>query len=353
MPYRVILQWVLTAFCISLVLTPAVRAFARKKHLFAQQNERTVHQGHIPRLGGIAIYSAFMITILLTQTITKQIMGILIGMTFLFIVGVIDDLKDLSAKTKLIAQIIASLILIYFGIQINVLRLPFGIILDFGPINFLLTIGWIVGITNAINLIDGLDGLAGGMTSIILTIIGLTATIEGKAEIALFAFILTGSIGGFLLYNAHPASIFMGDCGSLILGYAISALSLLGFKTATVMTLALPILILMIPIMDTISAILRRTLKHMKFSSADKEHIHHQLMRRFGVTKSVLIMCGMTTLFGLSAYIYMIDKEAGLLLMFLICVILELFVEKTGMISEHFHPCISAWRKFKKIFITT
>lgn len=341
------MSWILISFITSLVLTPIVKHYAIYKGWYAQQNERTIHHGKIPRLGGIAIYLSFMISILCTTELSHKLIGVLLGMTLMFLVGVVDDIFDLSSRTKLIFQILSAIILVLYGVQVDVIRLPFGITLDFGIISILFTIVWVVGITNAINLIDGLDGLAGGMTSTILLIIALTAGIESQNTIVHITLIMVASIMGFLIYNAHPASIFMGDCGSLTLGFFISAISLLGFKSATVMTLALPILILFIPILDTVSAILRRTLKHKKFSSADKEHLHHQLMRKFGQTKSVLIMCGMTACFGLSAYIYMVNKEGGLIIMLGIILILELFVERTGMISSKFHPLLTCIAKLR------
>ena len=146
----------------------------------------------------------------------------------------------------------------------------------------------------------------------------------------------------------------MGDCGSLFLGFMISAISLLGFKSSTILTLALPILLLMLPIIDTVSAILRRTLKGMKFMEADKSHIHHLLMRQFGHRNTVIIMCGLTALFGLSAFAYMINRNIGFFVMVVILLAVEIFIEKSAMISEKFHPLIGLWhriqRKYRKIF---
>jgi len=133
----------------------------------------------------------------------------------------------------------------------------------------------VIGITNAVNLIDGLDGLAGGISVIILVVIATLSLLEGRSDIMMLSLILAGSTLGFLMYNSHPASIFMGDCGALFLGFVISAISLLGFKSSTLITLGLPILLLGIPILDTISAIIRRKLSGKSFSDADKNHLHH------------------------------------------------------------------------------
>ena len=200
---------------------------------------------------------------------------------------------------------------------------------------------WIIGITNAVNLIDGLDGLAGGLCVIVLIIIGSMAIIERRFDIMSLAFILASSVLGFLVYNCHPASIFMGDCGSLFLGFMVSTISIMGFKSSTIMTLALPVLILMVPIIDTLSAILRRTLKGQRFMQADKSHLHHLLMRQFGHRNTVIILCGVTSLFGVSAFVYMINRTIGFFVMLAILFGVELFIEKSSMISNHYHPILS------------
>jgi UDP-GlcNAc:undecaprenyl-phosphate GlcNAc-1-phosphate transferase len=331
----------IAAFSISALLIPVIKRIAIHFNLYAQQNERTIHHGKIARIGGVAIYIAFVLTAGYLLDFSRKMEGIMLGATIMFLTGLVDDICNIKPRTKIIMQVISAIVLIYFGVKIDTLRLPFGISINLGIISVLFTIAWVIGVTNAINLIDGLDGLAGGMCSTILVIIAFTAMIEGKTEIVHICLLLVFSIGGFMLYNIHPASIFMGDCGSLLLGFMISAISLVGFKSSTVMTLALPILILFIPITDTISAILRRTLANKKFSEADKQHIHHQLMKRFGQGPSVIILCSMTALFGVSAFLYLIDKEVGFMLMLVIIFALELFVEKSGMIAENWHPICS------------
>ena len=167
------------------------------------------------------------------------------------------------------------------------------------------------------------------------------AIIERRLDIMSLAFILASSILGFLVYNCHPASIFMGDCGSLFLGFMVSTISIMGFKSSTIMTLALPVLILMVPIIDTLSAILRRTLKGQRFMQADKSHLHHLLMRQFGHRNTVIILCGVTSLFGVSAFVYMINRTIGFFVMLAILFGVELFIEKSSMISNHYHPILS------------
>ena len=263
----------------------------------------------------------------------------------MFIGGLVDDLVNLKPLYKFSFQVVAAIVLIASGVTLDVIRLPLGITINMGVVSFIVTFFWITGITNAVNLIDGLDGLCGGISVIILTVIAMLAVIEGRGDVEMIALILVGATLGFLIYNAHPASIFMGDCGALFLGFIISAISLLGFKSSTIMTLALPLLLLALPIIDTLSAILRRTLKGHKFSEADKSHIHHLLMNKFGHKNTVIIMCIVTALFGLTAYVYMINKGIGLISLFVIMLAVDLFIEGSGMISDKYHPILSVSRR--------
>lgn len=266
----------------------------------------------------------------------------------MFFGGLIDDFVNLRPLYKFTFQIVAAVVLIASGVTLDVIRLPLGITIPMGVISVIVTFLWITGITNAVNLIDGLDGLCGGISVIILFVIAMLAVIERRSDVEMLSLILAGATLGFLIYNAHPASIFMGDCGALFLGFIISAISLLGFKSSTIMTLALPLLLLGLPIIDTLSAILRRTLKGHKFSEADKSHIHHLLMNKFGHKNTVIIMCIVTALFGLTAYCYMINKGLGFLSLFVIMLAVEMFIEVSGMISDKYHPVLSIARRVRK-----
>ena len=298
---------ILIPLIISTLLTPFIKRYSIYAKSYALENERTVHHGKISRIGGVAIYLAFFITMAFFVSTDRALSGIVIGGSIMFFAGLIDDLIDMKPIVKLALEIAAAIVLIYYGVSVDVIRI-FGVVIDIPFLTVLFTVIWIAGITNAVNLMDGLDGLAGGMSVVILVVIGCLALVERRIDVVTITFILAGATFGFLIFNAHPASIFMGDCGSLFLGFMISAISLLGFKSSTIVTLALPMLLLMLPIIDTLSAILRRTLKGMKFMQADKSHIHHLLMKQFGHGKTVIIMCGITSLFGLSAFIYMINK---------------------------------------------
>ena len=338
---------ILIPLIISTLLTPFIKRYSIYAEAYALENERTVHHGKISRIGGVAIYLAFFITMAFFVSTDRALSGIVIGGSIMFFAGLIDDLIDMKPIVKLALEIAAAIVLIYYGVSVDVIRI-FGVVIDIPFLTVLFTVMWIAGITNAVNLMDGLDGLAGGMSVVILVVIGCLALVERRIDVVTITFILAGATFGFLIFNAHPASIFMGDCGSLFLGFMISAISLLGFKSSTIVTLALPMLLLMLPIIDTLSAILRRTLKGMKFMQADKSHIHHLLMKQFGHGKTVIIMCGITSLFGLSAFIYMINKVIGFIVILSLLLGIELFIEKSAMINEKFHPLMGLYRRIIK-----
>ncbi len=335
-------------FFLSAILIPFVKWISKKTDAWAKQNSRTIHHGIISRIGGIAIFLSFSIGMLLFFKPDRSILGIYLCTSIMFLIGLWDDFVDLPAKFKFLLQVLAALILLYYGVGVDTLR-----ILGWKITNPIICAGftvlWVVGITNAINLLDGLDGLCGGMILVVLSIVCAISIVDRRGDMVLLSLILMGSILGFLLYNSHPASIFMGDCGSLFLGSTIASLSLLGFKSSTMMTLSFPILILLLPIIDTFSAILRRKIKRIPMDQADRSHLHHQLMKRFGQTNSVIIMCGFTFGFGLSAFIYIYNRIVGLIVMFVLLFCIEVFIERTGMISSSFHPVHSIYRAFRKL----
>lgn len=343
------LKYLLIPFLMSALLTPILKKIAYALDIYAEMNERTIHTKKIARIGGVAIYVSFIITMAMFVKVDDALNRILIGATVMFTGGLIDDMLNLKPKYKLAFQCIAALILISFGgVTLDTIRLPFGISINLGLISLLVTFVWIIGITNAVNLIDGLDGLAGGISVIILVVIASLSLLEGRTDIMMLSLILAGSTLGFLLYNSHPASIFMGDCGALFLGFVISAISLLGFKSSTLITLGVPILLLGIPILDTISAIIRRKLSGKSFSDADKNHLHHVLMRRFGHRNTVLILYAVTGLFGLTAYLYIVNKTIGLIALVVMAICVELFLEISHMISPQYHPILSVVDMIRK-----
>lgn len=345
------LKYLLIPFLMSMLITPVLKKIAYRLDIYAEMNERTIHTKKIARIGGVAIYIAFIITMAMFVKVDDAMNRILIGATIMFLGGLIDDMINLRPKYKLAFQCVAAFVLILFGgVTLDTIRLPFGIAIDLGIISLLVTFVWVIGITNAVNLIDGLDGLAGGISVIILIVIATLSVLEGRSDIMILSLVLAGSTLGFLLYNSHPASIFMGDCGALFLGFVISAISLLGFKSSTLITLGLPILLLGIPILDTISAIVRRKLSGKSFSDADKNHLHHVLMRRFGHRNTVLILYAVTALFGITGYVYIVNKTIGLICLVVMAIGVELFLEISHMISPQYHPVLSTIDIVRKVF---
>lgn len=352
MSLEIILSFVVTLI-MSIVLVPIVGRITKELGIIAQVNNRTVHKGIIPRTGGYAIYVSFLLGAMIFLKTDIQINSILIGGFIIFITGFLDDIYDLKPKYKLLGQILAALVVIVFGsISLKGFTIPFLPSFLSYIIAIIITIGWIVGITNAVNLIDGLDGLCAGISIIVLCTISITSLHYGRTDISSLSLLLAGSIGGFLVFNFHPASIFMGDCGALFIGYMISVISLLGFgyKSSSFFTLGAPIVVLMVPIMDTLIAIVRRKVQHKRFSDADKSHLHHKLMfsLELGQTKSVLTLYGATILFSLCSYLYLYNKVAAALLFLGLMFIFEIFVEATNMIDRKYKPVLTILNIFIK-----
>jgi len=291
------------AFLVAFIATPIVIKFAKKWGAMDAPNDRKVHTYSMPRLGGLAIFAGFLTAVLATQAINTQLIGILIGCTIIVLLGIVDDIKGVSPKVKLAVQTLAALVVVSFGVQISFVTNPFAEIFFLNALAIPLTVLWIVGITNAVNLIDGLDGLAAGTSGIAAVTIGVVAMMEGYLAIAILAMILAGSVFGFLPFNFKPAKIFMGDTGSMFLGFALSVLAVIGLtKSATVISIFIPIVILGIPIFDTLYAIVRRFLKGTPIFQADKEHLHHQLLN-MGLThrQTVLVIYAVNICLGGSA----------------------------------------------------
>jgi UDP-GlcNAc:undecaprenyl-phosphate GlcNAc-1-phosphate transferase len=273
--------------------------------------------------------------------------AIVTGAFVIIITGVLDDMMELSAKLKLLGQIIAALIVVVAGdVQMEFIKLPFGGVLEFGYFSIPLTILWIVGITNAINLIDGLDGLAAGVSSIaLLTIGGMALTMQNGFVVVMAAILLFSTLG-FLVYNFHPAKIFMGDTGALFLGFMISVLALHGFKNITVISLIIPIIILGVPISDTFFAIIRRKRNKQSFSTPDKSHLHHCLLRLgYSHRQTVVIIYAIASLFGIAALIFSQATVWGsILLIAILIVALEIFVESIGLVGKNYQPLLKFMR---------
>ena len=339
-------------FIISLCLVPIVKKVAWKLNIFAVENERSVHQGKIAQIGGIAVYIAFIFTITFFVKLDDSIRGILIGGFLVFIGGLIDDIYDLPPFGKLLFQCAGAACVMFIGdIYLLTITLPYGITINMSWLSILITFMWIIGLTNAINLIDGLDGLASGFSVIVLFTICILTTLNNRPDVMIVSLALAGATAGFLLYNFHPASIFIGDCGAQFLGFMIASISLLGFKGGTFITLAIPIILLFVPIMDTIIAILRRKLSGKRVTDADKNHLHHILMRtwKLGQRETVLIIYSITAMFGIAAYLYVIDEKVGLGVLAILILACEIFIEATGMISVKYRPILGIIKRAKRL----
>lgn len=301
------MQSYLVAFTVALAaayfITPRVKELAIKAGALDAPDARKVHTIPTPRMGGLAIYFGFILAVLSSMHINHEIMGLLLGGTVILAVGVIDDIKQLSAKTKLLGQIVAAAVLILFDIRIEWLTNPFGDMIYVNYLSIPLTILWVVGLTNTVNLIDGLDGLAAGVSTIASVTILLVALQQNFWTVAILTAALAGSALGFLQHNFNPAKIFMGDTGSMFLGYMLAAVSILGtVKSAATIALVVPIVALGLPIMDTAFAIIRRYMSGRPIFKPDKGHLHHRLLA-MGLTQkqAVLLMYVISGCLGVSA----------------------------------------------------
>ncbi len=335
-----ILEVILVTFLVSVILVPIAKKIAKHCNAIDMPNERKVHKVPIPRMGGIAIYGAFLVGYILYGEITTQMLSILIGSFIIVLLGIFDDVNPIRARNKFIVQIIAAIIVVIYGqIFFNQISL-FGITINFSKVtSYILSIFFIVAISNAINLIDGLDGLASGISSIYFLTIGVIAIILNKLTglDVILAIIMLGSTLGFLIYNFPPASIFMGDSGSLFLGFMISVIALVSFKVATITSLVIPIVILAIPIFDTLLAIFRRILKGENIGAPDKEHFHHQLLKlKFSTRASILIIYFINIMFSAVSVFYVMgySKEAiGVYVLLMISLLFVIF--KTDILYNH------------------
>lgn len=334
-----ILYIILITFISSLILVPFIRDIAKHINAIDIPNERKIHKKPMPRLGGLAIFLSFLIGYMFFAPLTTQMISILIGSFLIILLGIFDDIKPLKATTKLWGQIIVAIIIVFYG-KIYVTDLTiFGMYINLDIWSYPISLFIIIACINAINLIDGLDGLAAGTSSIyFLTIIVISILlnrIDGLGFI--LSLIMLGSTLGFLYYNFNPASIFMGDTGSMFLGFMIAIVALLGFKTATLTSFLIPILILFIPIIDTLLAILRRLIKGESIGKPDKEHIHFQLLSQTSsVKKSVLIIYTINILFSIVSVLYAIGKaNIAIALYVLLMIAAIVFIFKTDILYKH------------------
>lgn len=303
---KYILSFIMSAI-ISFVLTPIVRRIAIKTGAMdIPKDNRRVHKEPMPLIGGLAIFFAVIIVTLIFLPLTREIISMIIGSAIIVMGGIIDDYKELSPKKKFLFELIAGIVLIIGGIKIDFITNPFSkdiALLDLKWLSIPVTLFWIVGITNTLNFIDGLDGLSAGVAMISSLTLMIVAGKFGYSNIIILSAAMAGACLGFLPFNFNPAKIFMGDTGALFLGFMLSAITIEGvMKSVATIAIVAPILILSVPIFDTAFAIFRRLLNGQSIVAADKGHLHHRLLSRgFSQRKSVLILYGISALFGVIA----------------------------------------------------
>lgn len=352
----------LVAVFATVLLIPLVRKLAVKLDAIDYPSARRVNMRPVARLGGVAMFggicSGFFVVIIGVvylgwpnpfiphPDLEVNYLGVALGVLIIFIVGFIDDVKDLSPKVKLLGQIIAASVVAASGLLLSNIQNPFGSgFIEFGIWSYPITVFYLVAFANIINLIDGLDGLAGGITVISAATIMIFAYSNGVVDATFFCVILIAVCIGFLTRNIYPATIFMGDSGSLVLGLSLGIISLFAVaRSALVLSLAVPILAAGVPIIDTFFAIIRRKRQHKRIDEADKGHIHHQLMRAgFSQAKTVAIMWGWTAILSICALlIFFLDPILRIPVIVFIVVLSGALIARLHLLgpvlAHHFHP---------------
>lgn len=328
---------ILTTFLTSLILTHLMIKISKNMNIMDIPNERSVHKKPTPLLGGIAIFLSFLFGFILFGNQNPLMISILIASFLILLLGIFDDIKPIKARYKFVIHILVALIVVFYGgLKLTHVDI-FGLSLNFKWMSPYITILIIAGIINAVNLIDGLDGLCAGISSIYFLTIGVIALILNKFNglDIILSFIMLGSTLGFLVFNFPPAKIFMGDTGSTFLGLMISVIMLLGFKTVTLTSLLIPLVLLILPITDTLFAIIRRALNKKPIGQADKEHIHHQLLKHLSTRKTILVIYVVDLIFSVVSIFYAIGKKKEMIIFYILLMFILLYlVFKTNVIFK-------------------
>lgn len=303
----------------------------------SEEGNRHIHKKVTPKLGGVGIFLGFLFGYMLFGEQSVRMNSILIGSFIIILTSIVDDIAPIRAMHKLIAQIVAaSIIVFYGGILLDVIT-AFGYTFDFGILAYPITIFFIVACTNIINLIDGLDGLSGGICTIFYITIAIIGAFQGRfgSLVMVLTLIMLGSTLGFLLHNFHPAKIFAGDAATFM-GFIIAVITLLEFKGPALISFFVPVAILAIPILDTLFAIIRRLLKGQPPFQADKQHLHHQLLgMNFSQVVTVLIIYGINILFAVATLVFvLVDPKIGEIIFTIIFILVVWFVLHTTIISD-------------------
>ena len=347
--FRILLSLIATVI-LSALLTPLIRQIALKIGAVDKPNARRVNKVAMPTMGGLAIYIAFNLTnflLLRNQYPSQKLWMLFIAETIIIITGIIDDLFELKPAQKMLGIFIGAVV-VYFAanVKMTTLTLPFLGTVNLGLLSFPITIIWILAITNAVNLIDGLDGLATGVSIIALFTSAMTGYFflnVTSVYISIMIFTLIAALIGFLPYNFNPAKIYLGDTGSLFIGFMMAIFSLSGLKNATFITIVIPVVIMGVPITDTVYAILRRKLNNRPISQADKHHLHHRLIQ-MGLShrQTVLVIYGIALIFSMIGLLFPFSNLWGSILLTLATLFgLEIFVELIGLVGNDRQPLLN------------
>ena len=336
-----IIWMIATTFLVSAALVPVCKKIAYHIGALDYPNKRRLNKVPMPTIGGIAVFLSFVIGYMIFGRPTIEMSSIFIASFIVLLTGFIDDIKPISAKYQLLGQLSAVLIIIFYGhITIDLLTLP-GINMTLSsPWNYLVTIVFMLGIINAIDLSDGMDGLSSGICIIYfitILIIGSIIGTLGNIDTTM-AILMIGSLLGFLIYNFPPAKIYVGDSGSNFMGLMVATTALYGFKLATFTSLIIPLAILGTPIIDVIFSIIRRSLKKENpFTTPDKEHLHHQLLKlKFSTKTSLLIIYAINLCFSAVSILYVLNYIEYALILYILLMMLFLFIVlKTDIIFPH------------------
>lgn len=324
---------VLVTFISSLILVPVMRKVAIHVNALDKPNARRINKIAMPTLGGLAIFFSFMLGYMLYANQSLQMLSILMGSFLLVIFGMVDCINPVKAKYRLVVQLAAASIIVFYGnIVLNDITLLGRYFYFSQPWNYIITILFIVTITNAINFTDGLDGLASGISSIYFLTIAIISFMMKRSDglDVILSLIMLGSTLGFLVYNFPPAIIYLGDTGSQFLGFIIAVISLLGFKTATFTSLIIPVCILGIPLLDIAFAVVRRVLKKESPTKPDKSHFHHQLLKmKFSPKMSLIIIYFIEILFSAVSILYALGDTTYAIIIYIGLMIIFIFIVMT------------------------
>ncbi len=354
----------LIGFVVAYLLTPVVQWIATQTGVLAHPGGRHIHRSPVPRLGGLAVYLAFVaavlvglpvehpihvahethrfvITVPYTPAIHRPMLGLLLGTTLITLLGVIDDVRGVLPITKLLGQIFSAAVLLPFGVGMDVLTNPLGGMFFVGPLGAVVTVSWLVALCNVMNLIDGVDGLATGIAAIAGGTLFVASYQRGDVGTAILAAALIGGTLGFLPYNFNPARIFLGDTGSMLLGYILGGLSVLGtYKSYTALSLLVPLAALGVPVADTALAILRRWRTRRPIFQADTGHLHHHLLRRgLSQRQTAIVLYLVTGILGAGALVLSgIHRFSLIAILGLLLAALAVGARHTGLLAQPRSP---------------